>query len=489
MSIRRNTIYNLLGSFIPLLVALVTIPLYLGVIGEARYGILAIVWLLLGYFGLFDLGLGRATAQRIASLKLGNPYKAAETFWTALFLNLGLGVVGGLLMWPIATYFFGNILNLEEILRPEIEGAVPWLILAVPIATLIGVLSGTLQGTERFLELNLISVSGTVLFQLLPLIAATIWGADLRSLLPAALFARLCTLLVLFTRCRLHVFQRHPFSFSMAEAGQLLRFGGWVTVTAFVGPMMVTLDRFIIGALTGAKEVAYYTVPFQLAERSTILANSLSSALFPRFARMAIDEELSLAHEALRILVIVTTPIVGLCVLLMQPFLGWWITPAFAAKASLVGQIVLLGFWINAAARIPFAQLQARGRPDLVAKCHLAEILPYFASLYFGLSFFGLPGAALAFSVRVIADFLLLAIFSGLLQRALPQLIIPMILLIAAFLIGAGTTPTSRDWFVLVGLHLSLTLTWAWHKAPGPVRTVVITIFVSVTRHLAKSNP
>ena len=53
------------------------------------------------------------------------------------------------------------------------------------MGTLNGVLSGTLQGRERFLELNLIWIAGAVLFQLLPLAAAMHWGANLGIILPA----------------------------------------------------------------------------------------------------------------------------------------------------------------------------------------------------------------------------------------------------------------------------------------------------------------
>lgn len=470
MSIRRNSTYNLIGLLVPLAVSLVTIPIYLGLIGEARYGVLAIVWLLLGYFGLFDLGLGRAAAQRIAALREATDEERAQTFWTALMLNAGIGVLGGALIWPIATYFFGDVFKIEDALRPEVQAAIPWLVLAVPMAALSGVLSGALQGRERFYELNLISIAGTVLFQLLPLAAAMYWGSDLGVLLPASLFARLLTLVVLLERCKRHVFLGFPVTFMRSRAAQLVHFGGWVTVSSLVGPMMTMLDRFIIGAMLGAKAVTYYTVPFQLGERSTVVSSALTSALFPRFASTTLHEEQRLAHEGLRVLVVIVTPLAALGILFMETFLSWWISPLFAEQSTRVGQLVVLGFWANSLAIVPYAQLQARGRPDLVAKCHLGEVVPYFGFLYLGLSIFGMVGAAVAFSLRVLVDFALLAGLAGMLQRSLRMLLAPALLLAAAVLVATQSSPDRFEWYPLVFVHLLITVVWGWRTAPDSLR-------------------
>ena len=94
MSVSKHTAYNLAGAVIPLILSFVTVPAYLFLIGPDRYGVLAIAWLLLGYFGLFDLGLGRATSFRIASSKDSDPAEQADVFRTALTINAGIGALG-----------------------------------------------------------------------------------------------------------------------------------------------------------------------------------------------------------------------------------------------------------------------------------------------------------------------------------------------------------------------------------------------------------
>lgn len=467
MSIRRHTTYNLLGAVLPIGVSLVTVPIYLDLIGEARYGVLALAWLLLGYFGLFDLGLGRSVAQSLATLRDAPPGERATTFWTGLGVNLGLGLAGGALIWPAAHFLFAGAITIEPDLQVEINAAIPWLVLAVPLATLSSVLTGALQGRERFFELNVIAVVCAVMLQVLPLGVAIWQGANLGVLLPAALCARLVTAVALFACCRRHVYGGSRPSFDTARAGQLLRFGGWVTVTSLVGPMMVILDRFVIGALAGAKSVSHYTVPFDVAGRSTLISGSLVSALFPRLAASGAVEARQLAEESLRVLLVVMTPLTMLAVLLVKPFLALWIAPAFADKAGLTAQILLVGFWANALATIPYAKLQAEGRPDLVAKCHVGELLPYFALLYTGLTFFGLPGAAVAFALRVLLDLGLLTHFAGLFAYGLRAMAVPAALVLTAFMLALRFDDQPLALAAVAAMCPVLASIWAWRDAPA----------------------
>jgi O-antigen/teichoic acid export membrane protein len=487
MSIKKHTAYNLLGAMLPMGLSLFTIPLYISLIGEARYGVLAVAWLLLGYFGLFDLGLGRATAQRIAALGDASSEQLSTTFWTALGMNVSLGVIGGLVIWPVAVYFFERFFSVDIALRPELAAAIPWLVLAVPLATLSGVLTGALEGRAKFLELNFISVASAVLIQLMPLAVVWVHGPDLAWLLPTVVLTRLVSLSLLFFLCRVHVFHKHIPMFSRQQAKGLLQFGGWVTVSSLVSPMMVMLDRFVIGSALGAKAVTYYTVPFQLAERSILLSSALNSALFPRLAAATSDKAKELATTAISALAVVMTPLIIFCVLLIEPFLRWWLNPEFASRAGLTAQILLLGFWINSFARVPYALLQAAGRPAVIAKCHLVEFIPYLMLLYIGLHFWGLPGAAMAFSLRTLTDCVLLMWLTGTLGSAVAVITLPALLLLAGLTIAATVAAGSVIWYVAAFGLLLFSLMWSWRTAPPEVRNLIFRI-VNKTPHQKQEN-
>lgn len=474
MSLRRNTLYNLLGPAAMLAVSLLTVPIYLKLVGETRYGVLAIVWALLGYFGIFDLGLGRATAQEIARINERPQNEKARSLGTALAVNLALGAVALVILWIALPPIFTHLLQIEEPIRQELDSVVPWLCLAVPVATVSAVLGGALQGASRFRELNIILVLGALLFQLVPLGLAHEISVSLAVLIPGALLTRLVTLALMLWCVGRGVTGWNLFHVDRSIARRLVRFGSWVTISSIVGPLMTILDRFVIGALAGARQVAHYTVPYNLAERTTLIATAVGGTLFPRFAELPEGEARRLMRDGFDRLLIAMTPLSVVAIFLVGPFLTLWIGPDFSADAAPVGRVLLLGFFINAIAYVPHGFIQARGRPDIIARIHLAELLPYFGLLAAGLWLFGVLGAGLAFLLRVAVDTALLCGFAGMLGDFLRKLAMPVGF--AGFAIWAGSSlePGSSPWWTAFACLLAAGAAWLLVATPRVLRDEIV---------------
>lgn len=66
----RNTFLNFIGQAVPLLVGVITIPFIIRGLGTDRFGLLSLAWIVLGYFAIFDLGLGRTTTKFIVVARM-----------------------------------------------------------------------------------------------------------------------------------------------------------------------------------------------------------------------------------------------------------------------------------------------------------------------------------------------------------------------------------------------------------------------------------
>jgi hypothetical protein len=76
MSLRHNTLWNLAGSGLPLIAAAALITFIsfmlqrLAMVTLTKaFGVLTLVWALIGYFSLFDTGVGRAIADALSKLR------------------------------------------------------------------------------------------------------------------------------------------------------------------------------------------------------------------------------------------------------------------------------------------------------------------------------------------------------------------------------------------------------------------------------------
>jgi len=104
--------------------------------------------------------------------------------------------------------------------------------------------------------------------------------------------------------------------------------------------------------------------------------------------------------------------------------------------------ILLVGCWTNAVGFIPFTLLQSQGRPDLSAKIHMAEIVPFLLSVWSLSRRFGLPGAALAWTLRVTVDLSIMLAAARMLRAGLSAIVAPAALVMLAAGIALIVQPT-----------------------------------------------
>jgi O-antigen/teichoic acid export membrane protein len=405
MSLKRNTLLNLAGNLVPTVISLITIPLYLQFIGPARYGAWVIIWTFLSYFSVFEFGLSRAVANGIARTKESAAEERAQIFWAAVWLSAVFALSGAVLLYLVATPLLSLVFKVDADLLTDIVGALPWIAACVPVNVLGNVAVGALEGRERFLTINLLQFLGFTLFQIAPLAAIIWWGPSLGLMVAVAVLARALTSGAQWVAALLSLGVRAIYGPLRGGISWLLGYGAWAAVTGLANPIMESVDRLLIGSVLGAKSVAFYSVPFGLADKVRIFPDALQRSLFPKFSRQAdAAEALKQAEVATLNLVVVMTLLLAPAMFAIGPFLTLWVGDEFAQQAAPLGQIFLLGMWVSAPVFVPRTLLQSMGRPDLVAKFQMAEFLPYVAILWLCLDQWGLVGAALAWVARGLAD-------------------------------------------------------------------------------------
>lgn len=474
MKLIRHTVFNLIGLGAPLLVAVGTIPVLIHALGPGRFGLLTLIWAVVSYFGLFDLGLGRALTQQLAVVFARHEHKkVGPLVATATVLMAALGVLAGVLMAAGASWGVGLIHDVPD--RQEAVAAVYAMALAMPFIVLTSGFRGILEARHAFGIVNLIRLP-MGLFTFLGPLAVVLYGGGQPRLDYIAWVLVAGRLIA----CGVHAYyawrvlprERSALIWQAGLLKPLCISGGWLTVSNIISPFMGYVDRFVIGAIVSASAVAYYATPHELATKLWIVPGALTAVLFPAFAaQMARRDEQTWAlfKKAVYWLFLALLPVTVTLTLFARELLALWISPEFADHSAVLLQVFAIGILINCLAHVPFTLIQSAGAPRLTALAHLIELPFFLAALWWLTSTHGALGAAIAWLLRMVVDTLLMfALCCPLLGRSAKSLLSLKVLgfglLAAAGFAGVLLQPPVMRalWVVLLIGALALTLLAAW---------------------------
>ena len=406
----RNTSINLVGRVLPLLIGIAVMPYVIRRLGPDRFGLLSLAWMVVGYFALFDLGIGAATTKFVAEfLGRGESRRLPELVATAVISQSCLGGAAGALLGLGTPILVNRLLKIPH----EFQGQAHWVFVILAIGLPIGFanssLGGVLAASQRFDLLNVVAVPSSSLTYLLPA-AGLALGLELPAIVFLLVLARMAALVASFVLCcRLYPTLTHGFTFNRHLVPVLLGFGGWVAVSGAVVPVLVYFDRFLIGSLISVAAVGLYTPPFMVATKVAVLPMSFFETLFPAISTSAGRGDREWIRKtlvrSLKYMLLLIGPVSLLLAFFARPLLTLWLGTGLAAQGAAVLRILAFGVLANSLTYVPYGLLQGMGRPDLTAKLQLVQLPVHVAIAWFLVVHFGLDGAALAWTIRMALEF------------------------------------------------------------------------------------
>jgi len=409
--IKKNSTYNLLGSLLPMIIGILVIPYLDKNLGIERIGLLTIFWSLIGYFSVFDFGLGRAITQKISSINNDlSDLKKKSTI--GLFLTLILGFLGTLISVLLLQLFPLSNFKISQDLINEVTISTYLVCFSIPLTTFSSGARGILEGVLMFKEINILKFFLGLTNFIFPVISIILFGNNLIFIVALLLFSRLIYCILIYNLIKSYIISIN-IKESQSEVRSLFIFGGWMTISNIISPLMVIADRFVIGFVLGVSVVAYYTVPSEFLIKLLIIPAAITTSVFPVFSNLFFSNKKRLKKIYNKTIILIFSlmfVITALTFVFSEFGLEIWLGYDYKNNSSLIVKILLFGILFNSIAQVPYSLIQSSGDAKSTTIIHVTESIIYFPLLFLLINKFGIIGAALAWTTRACIDFILLKI-------------------------------------------------------------------------------
>ena len=461
----RNSGWNLAGLLVPVPIAIAVVPALIRGLGEVRFGLLTIAWAVMGYFTLFDLGLGRATTREIAAaISNGERDRLGRLIWSSISAHALLGLAGfavfAALSAPLTSAF-----DLRAPMADEFRRSLLWLTISVPVLVVTAAFRGILEGFDRFDLVNIIRLPSSAWTYLAPW-AVMLWTPELPAVVSVIVVGRILSLGAHVVACiTIAPVVRRPAAPSLRALRPMIVLGWWLTLGTIVLPLMSSWDRFVIGAQVSPEAVGRYAAPYEVVTKLWVFSGALMGAAFPIFTAAWTSNRPrlgTLLRHGTAALLIAVIPAAMIIIASAPVLLPLWLGTGFGGESVPIARWLAMGVAASVVAQAGLTFLQASGRANWVARVQTIEVIAYGGLSWWAAGRWGATGVAFVWFVRAVVDCGILLLAADALARS------------------AGSAAFSREqWFglsMVPAASLSVVALASAARAPQLVQAAAVSI-------------
>jgi O-antigen/teichoic acid export membrane protein len=405
-----------------MLFAVVLTPALIHTLGPDRWGVFTLALSLVGMFGIFDFGIGRAITKNIAeAIGCGTVGELASQVKTGLVVLLGFGIAGSLVMAVGIEFWIRTSLKVPPALVPEARYSLLVLCLIVPWIVVGGGMWGILSAFQQSKAAMIISMPLTVMYYAGPLFVYRLTHS-LVQVTALMVILRLAATVFFWQKCKQSMPELAKARVDFSTLGPVFALSGWMTISNILWPILAYIDRFTIASLVSTAAVGYYSTAGDLVTRLYLVPAAITGSIFPAIAAQKGKDPKKacelIRHGTLSITTVIF-PISAILMVFGSPLLAWWLGKDVSSHIAPLLPWFALGLIMAASDTLITGVIDSLGYPKVNSQFSIAEIILYVPFMAVCAKFAGLQGAAIAWAVRAFFD---LAVRLFMLTRILPSI-------------------------------------------------------------------
>ncbi len=410
----RNSVFGSGGFVFISLVGLVITPFLVSNFGFEQYGIYILIISIVGYYGIFDFGLGQGLIKFVSEY---NSTDSKEQLNDAVNSVFTIQLMIGLVLSTTIFLFSENIialLNVTDIFYQDAVSALRIASVGFFFSMLASTYSAAMKGLELYGGVTTIDSGSNLTLNLL-LLVVLMMGYGIKEAVwvnVSIAVTQLIAYAILFKRNKLSY--TFGLGFNIAIIKKFLSFTLYLFLSRISNIFATYVVRFVISFFLGPAAVTFYVVPAKLLGAIGGVLSAAANAIFPYTSRLAAlgkTEEIKRSFiKSNLIFAAVSLPISCVVIFFSEPIMTLWMGAEFANKSWLILSIICLSGTVGSFTAIPNLVLLGLGISRLIGFFSAITIVSYLIFIPLLTKYFGLIGAsnALLITSLIVISFVMI---------------------------------------------------------------------------------
>ena len=328
----KNFASNGAGFVVEALIAFLMLPFIIHKVGDATYGLWAIVLSLSGYMGILNLGLRPAINKYVAEYNARNEHqKIFELVKAGIFIYSFCAVLIIILSFTVA-WNMEHLFTLPAGSIDDCKLIVVFTGVQMSLGLIAVVYGGVISGLQRYEINNGIEIFVMITRTILILIALNYYPNIYALAVPHLIMTITGYLLTYMFARKLITFDRKTSLFQLPDKETLkvlVRFSSITFTINIVGSFVAYLDNLLVASIISTTFVTYYVIGSRLVSYTKKLLDSFVSVLSPAASVFyATNEEFhlqSLFMYSIKMCKLISFPCLIFFIISGRDFLHFWI--------------------------------------------------------------------------------------------------------------------------------------------------------------------